>query len=341
MSVFERPWRTLTDDMLTPSALTAPGWLLPVERKLLWWIGSSYWTGAGAIIDAGAFCGASAASFASGVRASTDPGALQRAVEARRSLTGSQHGPVVSFDKFVQVDSFEREFIEEAFGARLTGDDAFLDYYLRAVQPYLDLIRVEAGDFLKKKWNGQPIEVLFLDLCKTRALNAHAIAEFLPHLIPGRSLLIQQDFMGVWLPHINWCMEYLKEYFEIVDPECGPSRVYLLKEAIPQSLIDTVVQGALSLEERLGLLDQLRKDSLADGAPGVAMLAQGMKLQELVLEGKLAEHDAMWAHFLVEHGIPSDATEGYFSGEQWVYADIPNWIPRQLMTMRATRLATW
>ena len=339
MDLFEQSWRKLEDDHLPTIALEAPGWLLPIERKLLWWIGARYWKGVGEIVDAGAFCGASAVAFASGVRASANIAAAQSIRSDRQhSLSGSRQGPVVSFDKFMNVDNFEREFIEEAFGARLLSGDSFLDFYLKAVGPYLDLVRVEAGDFLEKQWNGKPIEVLFLDLCKTRALNAHAVREFFPHLIPGHSLVIQQDFMGVWLPHINWTMEYLSEYFEIVDAECGPSRVYLLTKAIPQNLIKDIVSGCLSLDERLNLLDDLREKSLSTMSPHLAMLADGMKLQELVLEGELDRHDQLWDQFLKDHSIPNDAAASHFLGEAWVNKSIPNWIPQQLLTVRDLRL---
>ena len=340
MDVFEQPWRSLEDSSLPSGVLSSPGWLLPIERKLLWWIGARYWNGAGAIIDAGAFCGASAAAFAAGVSASSRLAIYESGAGARSGFTGSQRGPVVSYDKFVDADSFEREFIKEAFGATMTKGDAFLDYFLNAVAPYRDLVRVEVGDFLEKNWGGQPIEVLFLDICKTRALNAHAIAEFMPYLIPGHSLVIQQDFMGVWLPHINWCMEYLKDYFEVVDAECGPSRVYRLKEAIPGSVLQPIVTGEIPLPERLRLLDQLRDDSLAAGAPGTAMLVEGMKLQELVMERRLVEHDDLWLRFLRQYDIPAGATEQDFAGQHWIIEHVMNWIPRQILQMRATRVAT-
>ena len=70
------------------------------------------------------------------------------------------------------------------------------------------------GSFLDERWDRGEIEFLFLDICKLPELNGNALAEFVPHRVPGESLLIQQDFFHEFHPHIHLSMQYLKPYFQ-------------------------------------------------------------------------------------------------------------------------------
>jgi hypothetical protein len=76
--------------------------------------------------------------------------------------------------------------------------------------------------------------VLFLDVCKTSAVNAHIIKEFFPRLIPGHSVLIQQDFIHEWLPWLHVTMGLFKPYFQFLGVVPGsPSAVWLNTRRIP------------------------------------------------------------------------------------------------------------
>jgi len=59
------------------------------------------------------------------------------------------------------------------------------------------------------------------------------MTRFFPHLIPGISLVIQQDYIHFALPWIHITMERLAEYFETLDYFRSGSAVYRLKRALP------------------------------------------------------------------------------------------------------------
>ena len=126
---------------------------------------------------------------------------------------------------------------------------------------YDDTIRVHEGDFSKEKWNGNLIEILFLDVCKSERLNAHALTEFTPYLIPWQSILLQQDFFHEWHPYIHWTLQYLREYLSIEASKIDATRVYRLRASIPESMLKRIAVDDFSKEEKVELLEELARES--------------------------------------------------------------------------------
>ena len=51
------------------------------------------------------------------------------------------------------------------------------------------------GNLLALDWTGGPIEILFIDLAKSWDLNRWVLTKTFPRLIPGHSVVIQQDWV--------------------------------------------------------------------------------------------------------------------------------------------------
>jgi hypothetical protein len=194
------------------------------ERSLLNWITANEYSGCGAIIDAGAFLGASAFCLASGLRANHLPAK-----------------PIHSYDYFRALDDYVAKDINEKIRQTKIGDD-YLDIFQANTKPYEDLIEIHAGNFLDQKWSGEPVEILFIDIAKTNDLNNHLMREFFPRLIPEKSIVIQQDFYHCWHPYIHASMEALREHFTIVDPLADFSRIYRLNKSISPDDIERVIE---------------------------------------------------------------------------------------------------
>ena len=108
------------------------------------------------------------------------------------------------------------------------GDD-FYDIFEYQIGKYQEFVKPHRGDFMLEKWNGSPIELLFIDLAKTKDLHDHIVEQFFPSLVPAQSLVMHQDFYFSWLPYIHTYMQYLSHRFEVVDPLIpSASRLYLL-----------------------------------------------------------------------------------------------------------------
>jgi hypothetical protein len=208
------------------------------ERALLYALGRDLAPGT-AIVDAGCFMGGSTVCLALGA--------------SERLL---QPAPVVhSYDLF-EVDYSATTHYGALVGDRQIGSDlrpVFESVVGEDLLPYVD---VHAGDLLSERWIGQPIDVLFVDVAKTWDLNDHVMHEFFPSLVPGRSVVVQQDYVHEWLPWVHITMELLSDHFERVEVIPGsPSVVYRCTRAVkegdlPRHLRD-LPEGRLE-----GLFDQ-------------------------------------------------------------------------------------
>jgi len=277
-----KPWNSIN----VPDELYSPkGMIGPEERRALYWLGQSYYRGQGVIVDAGAFVGSSAFCLAAGVAHNT---------------TGTINRPCVfSFDYFKAVDDYVAKQISSDFHPIGTGDDYF-DIFMDQIRKYTEFICAQQGDFLQSKWASGPIEILFIDIAKTQDLNSHLIREFFPHLIPGQSVVIHQDFYHCWHPYIHITMEALTPYFEIIDSHVEyQSRLYLYKTAIPNSELEIAVNYAYTAEQRLALLDRLSAHETGD----MRAMAKVVKLWQLVLDENDAAAQDVYASIKRKYGL--------------------------------------
>ena len=246
-----KPWEEADD---YPEAIfSTVGMLGPEERRCLFYLAKTHYAGRGTLVDAGAFLGASACSLAAGL-----------------ALSGRADAPtarIYSYDYFRAVDEYVVQAISERVRPISPGD-SFLDIFETQTAPWSALIEATAGDFSEVTWSGAPIEILFIDVAKTLALHSHVVQTFFPHLIPGHSVVIHQDYHHAWHPYIHVAMEYLDEYFELIDPLVQhQSRVWTCNAPIPDVRLRRVVEFDFSPDERAALLDRrLTRESGPSGS---------------------------------------------------------------------------
>jgi len=137
--------------------------------------------------------------------------------------------------------------------------------FIEINRDFLDFLVPVPGDITKMGWNGGPIEILFVDLAKTWDLNSHVISQFFPHLIPGHSILIQQDYVHVGEPWVALTMEVLSEYFEHLYFIYGATSVYRLIKPIPPEILEIRLRE-MSLSE----MDQHMENARRKATPAIA-----------------------------------------------------------------------
>jgi len=204
---------------------------------LLYWCASSYYSGLGEIVDAGCFLGGSTVALASGLRDN-----LKVAGKERR---------IHSFDRFLVDHDTKQRFFQDS---PLKVGDSFLSAYEHNIEKHRSHVEIYAGDIRSAAWNA-PIEILFLDVIKESSINDVIMTRFFPHLIPGISLVIQQDYIHFALPWIHITMERLAEYFETLDYFRSGSAVYRLKHALPAETLEGFVASPPSADEQIALID--------------------------------------------------------------------------------------
>jgi hypothetical protein len=231
------PWRV---QRVPQEVLDVPSMITADERRLLYWLARHYFTGDGAILDAGCYLGGSTLALAAGLRDRGDS-----------DLAGR---PIFSYDMF-RVD--EGMTPDLPSGAGLKEGDSFRPLFEKNVGEVLSYCNVVEGNILDHGWvGGGPIEIAFLDILKGAKLNDFALRTFFSEFIPGRTILVQQDFVHEFCPWIHVTMGYLDSYFELLDLFDFGSAVYLLREPIPPEALQVSIENDIPPEEQIGLMDR-------------------------------------------------------------------------------------
>jgi hypothetical protein len=229
--------------------------LIPDELRLLHHLAEHVFTGAGCILDCGAFLGGSTRALADGVRRNPAVrGARGPSSPDDVDLGDPLERPLIhSFDRF-EVEPYMRGTF---FPAATAPGTSFRDRYEDAIAPYRSLIEVHAGDLLEQRWTGEPIELLFVDVAKHWTVCDWITSELFPHLIPGRSIVVQQDYLfGSWTGWLHVTMEHFADYFEYVCDTGQNSVVFRYTKQIPDAMIRPETVASLTDAEKIALLDR-------------------------------------------------------------------------------------
>lgn len=231
-------WRNVD---IAQVAVTAQTMLVPDELRLLYSLGREYFRNQGYIVDAGCFLGGSTQAIAHGVR---DNEAWK--ANPRKSI-------IYSYDLFV----VEPWTIGIYFPSTTPLGTTFQAKYETNIAGFKEMVSVQAGDVMRAALPPGDIEVLFIDLAKHWTVNDYVVRAFFPKLIPGRSIVIQQDYLfHMWNGWLPVTMEYFAEYFEMVDHTEVNSVAFLYKKKIPTELLQRDLIQSMSRTELLALANR-------------------------------------------------------------------------------------
>jgi hypothetical protein len=191
------------------------------ERRYLYWLGASVWTGAGHVFEMGPWLGGSTICLAAGMREN-----VASVEQASKKLH--------VFDNFVW-----RQFMGKRAPLNLRDGESFLKYFTENTAAYRNLIctyeqslpddevasdkeamairDLQSSEFRRLTWSvKEPIEILFIDGAKSYAGLVYLLNEVRDHLIPGKTLLVCQDYkswQAYWVPIV---CEMLGKHLELV-----------------------------------------------------------------------------------------------------------------------------
>jgi len=215
------------------------------EKRMLYTLVKEYPRQIETIIDAGCFLGASTLSF--GI-------ALEEREWARGG--GELHDrPVFSYDLFLN-DSFGRALIRRKTGKRTQDHDNLLPFFLHTVGDKLRYCNVVAGDVCDFPWTPErKIDILFLDLLKMSRINDFCVENFFPALVPGESVVIQQDYLHEYVPWIPITMKLMEEWFDFLG-FCQSSAIYAVQKPISAEDCSRIVEtmAAMTIQEKVAVI---------------------------------------------------------------------------------------
>jgi hypothetical protein len=180
--------------------------LSPFELALLYGVCRHNYRGHGEIVDGGPLLGLGTYALARGL--------------AHNDHTADKYKRIYSFDLWLSAG------FEGYTQDRGSSTGSVLERFLEVNRDYLDEIYLSPGDLLTMKWETRPIEILFVDIAKSLDLNAWVLKNWFTSLIPGESILIQQDYVHFAEWWIAVTMQYFWDYFERIEFVYGASAVY-------------------------------------------------------------------------------------------------------------------
>jgi hypothetical protein len=229
-----RPWR---DERIEVPRV--PTMLSPQERRLLYLLARDFAEEGAAIVDAGCFLGGSTVALLAGAEDREAPW---------------QGDPIASYDLFrVEEYTLSKFFgddpavrVGDSFRARFDAHVAGFDV------PHV----VHEGDITEIGWSGGPIDVLFLDVLKWWDINDAVLRDFYPSLVPGRSVIVHQDYGWGWLPWIPITVELMRDSLRLIDGMPYGSHVFFVENEIPDDVIRDGV-SRLDLSTKIELIDRV------------------------------------------------------------------------------------
>ena len=239
-AVFDgRPWRALVQDDIE-HVLHVPSMLAWEETKFYYWLAQTFATDDGAIVDLGSFIGGSTARLAGGVMAA---GAKAR---------------VHAFDRFT-VDEHIKEKLLYAQGvAPFEGRD-MLPVSKALLEPFGDHVVHHPGDIEDSGWTGPKIDILTHDASKSRVSMDRQAEIFWPHLVAGRSIIVQQDFLHKIQPWVPVQMEIWADHFEPLAFVRGSSVAFLCTKVPSPDLLAIRRVANLPHDEQVQMLEASRR----------------------------------------------------------------------------------
>lgn len=185
----------------------------------------------GSIVDAGCFVGGTTMSLVQGL--------LQnKLLETNREKLS---GLIRVYDLFCIDDDYILGHLRKNYPGRdFDGESSFLGVFEDNLAEHKHLLDVRPGDVMRSGYHdAEEIEILGVDLCKALPVTDYVVRTFFPRLLAD-ALVIQQDFIHQYHPHIHLSMLLLDDCFELEhEMRWGGSLSYRLRKPITNDLIRT------------------------------------------------------------------------------------------------------
>jgi len=210
------------------------------EKELLAFLAEEFYVGDGIIFDGGIFLGASTLCFYEGLK--------RRSVPYRTNTLK----PIQAFDLGI-CEEYTADIVNHIWNTTLKPGDSFIEYTKINLSGVQDIIDIHVGNVMETAKNiSRSIEILFYDCGKTPGVDEFMIKNVFTKLIPGRSILIHQDFffeLGPWL-HVS--QGFLWNKFQYLGA-FATSAVFLCTDRISDADVSQYSWDAISYEEAIRL----------------------------------------------------------------------------------------
>ncbi len=251
--------------------------------------GREIYTGAGEVVDLGCWLGSTTLSLLEGLL--KNPAFL------------SSDKKVYAYDLFIWFDWMNESTAGTNLLAKYKEGDNFVAEFERRISKYSSRIEICAGDLVLVGWNGKPVEFLLIDAMKTWDLANGIVRHFYPSLLPGKGMILHQDFAHHFAPWIHVLQWKFRDYFEFAEEvPHSQTLVFRLVKPLPTELLQAVYGfESFSDAEVDEAFEYAMKLVSAEKLPNVA----AAKVMWYVHQEKFVEAKKVWQE-LVDAGVPRE-----------------------------------
>ena len=235
-NIHARPWCHLDDVSMGP-ATGVPSMLNDEETRFYFWLAREMAAIEGHIVDLGCFAGGSTAYLAEGNR------------------QGWGQAQLFAYDNFRASEKVKERQLYPKGIAPFEGSN-ILPLSKKILSPWSPRITFRKGRIEEKNWDEGPIALLVLDASKTAETTDQMAEIFFPHLVPGQSLIVQQDELHWKEPWIAAQMQKLQAHFEPLYHVPGGMVAYRCIKAVDAHALNAARVSALSDQELIEALRQ-------------------------------------------------------------------------------------
>jgi len=222
------------------------GMLTVDDKQLYYQVARDLYTFSGSIVDLGAFCGATATALVVGM-------INNKHFSSHTMPTAT----VYSYDLFKAFGSSDSlNWYYDGARTFKEGDD-FFDVFCEITRRFSNFIVPHQGDVAQAPYGGPLIELLSIDVCKSRETTDAVFRKFMPMLLPG-AYILQQDFIHPWHPYLHTAIGYFADHFEVIhENPLGSTVLYRLTRPIEWTQLAGFSDSCLKRKETwLPLMDR-------------------------------------------------------------------------------------
>ena len=238
--------------------MKADGQLTPYDRLIYFWAAREFYRGHGTIVDAGALVGGTTCIFAEGLRLNP-------------AFTGGA-APIHVYDLFEDsAAGYSAQLLKGWYDDHADTSEPydFEKHFRRNTAPYAELIQVHKGDIAQQAYDdARGIEVLSIDVAKSADLMLSVARTFFPRLIPGRSIILHQDYVFPYQPWLHIAMELMSDLLDkVYDPPNHCTSVFVARRPITVADVEARLGQSGADYYHLGNVGALH-EAIARARPG-------------------------------------------------------------------------
>jgi len=177
------------------------GMTTPEEQSFLYDFARRVYTGRGEIVDLGCWLGSTTIPLAAGL--------------AENAVVAADRVAIHAYDLFRWETWMEKHLAGSSLAGSQRPGESFQPLFERLLGAHRSRVRITAADLTRADWQPRrEIELLFNDAAKSWELANALLRTFYVHLVPGLSLVVEQDFAHHFTPWVHLLHWRLRDHFE-------------------------------------------------------------------------------------------------------------------------------